>query len=648
MFRRAISIAILFCLSALPALAQDPQRLALVIGNDAYRHVTPLERATADASAFARTLRDDRGFEVFEALNADRATMVETITRFLSSIRKDDIALVFYAGHGVQLDPERRDTLYLLPTDIPALDGADGGLEFYLSSTAINFATISQQIADRGAQLRVFILDSCRNNPFATSGTRAVGVTRGLGLVTQSRGEFVVFSAAPGNVALDRLPDDTSPNSVFTRVFLKHFQARAYLEDVINEVQEEVLTLSRQAAIEQEPYYTDGVAGKTCLDADCSTGPDVPPENPFLAADEVEEVFWQQCETRDNPAYCEAYLSQYPTGIFATLAELRLEELTAPPATGPQAALLQPDLQAEPQPPEEPTGRTAEDYAALLDTQRPPEGQAPPALSLGKDCEFCPHMIDLPGGPFRMGSISGAGGPEEQPVTDITLPPFQLSQSEITIGEFRRFIEETGYAIASGCFVWTPEGRMRFRKNASWENPGYAATDDMPVSCINWDDAARYTFWLNNLEGGGGYRLPSEAEFEYAARAGTETDYPWGDDPAEACTHVNAADAASRFRWKNTACTDAGPDVVPVAPAPTNGFGLSHMIGNLWEWTADCWSGSHEGASPQGAPRTDGLCEGRVLKGGSWDDPTDHLRPSYRVSIPAQRRQANIGFRVAR
>lgn len=630
-------ITLLFAQSAL-----GQERLALVIGNDAYQNVVPLERAVADAEAFAQTLQNERGFEVFKLLNADRAEMVETISRFLSRVSKDDIAMVFYAGHGVQLDPQRRDTLYLLPTDIPALDAGQGGLEFYLSSTAINFASISQQIAERGARLRVFILDSCRNNPFKASGTRAIGLTAGIGQLTQSKGEFLIFSAAPGEVALDRLPGDTDVNSVFTRVFLKHFQRGLYLEDVINDVQEEVLQLSLRASIQQEPYYTDGVAGKTCLENNCDGDPTPP------VAEDVERVFWEQCENRTSAAYCEAYLSQFPNGVYATLAALRIEELTAPPKVAllPRApnrtaeeydALLGQQTDLGP-------GATAEDYAAL-DLS---EGFRSGSNFVTKDCVFCPTMVDLSGGPFRMGSISGEGDATEQPVVAITLLPFQISQSEISVADFRRFIDETGYSISNGCFVWTPEGKMRFRKDANWENPGYELTDDMPVSCINWDDAARYTYWLNSVEGGGGYRLPSEAEFEYAARSGTETDFPWGDDPAEACDYVNAADSASRFRWRNKACADKGTEVVANDAYPPNAFGLNHMIGNMWEWTADCWSASHKGYSPQGAPRTEGLCEGRVLRGGSWDDPTDHLRPSYRVSIPSQRRQANIGFRVAR
>ena len=135
-----------------------------------------------------------------------------------------------------------------------------------------------------------------------------VGLSRGLGNLRSSRGEFVFFTAAPGEVALDLLPDDDdTENSVFTRVFLKHFRQGAYLEDVANDVQEEVLELSRQANIIQEPYYSDGVAGKTCIDAECGTV-----SAPSGGGSELEATYWRLCETRDTLSYCKAYIKSYP------------------------------------------------------------------------------------------------------------------------------------------------------------------------------------------------------------------------------------------------------------------------------------------------------------------------------------------------
>ncbi|MEO1599172.1 MAG: caspase family protein [Pseudomonadota bacterium] len=322
-------------LVTLPASAAQPRKLALVIGNDLYQNFVPLERAVADSRAYRDMLQNTRGFEVFYAENANRAASFQKIFQFISNIRPGDTAMVVYSGHGVQLDPDRRDSLFLLPTDIPNVDPGIGAEEAFLSANGIRFSDISQWVRERGAKLSIFVLDACRDNPFTgRGGTRSVGLSRGLGLVNASEGEFVFFAAAPGEVALDRLPyGDTNPNSVFTRAFLKHFQPNTYLEDVANNVQEEVLELSRQANLRQAPYYTDGVAGKACIDATCSVpriadpvAEKAPEPTTALTAD-VEETFWRLCETRDNPAYCEAYIQQYPEGPRALLAEVRLNEM---------------------------------------------------------------------------------------------------------------------------------------------------------------------------------------------------------------------------------------------------------------------------------------------------------------------------------
>lgn len=328
--------AMVALLSATTASAAEARRLALVIGNDAYRNFVPLQRAVADSRAYRDMLQGTRGFEVYYAENADRATTYQKVFQFISNIRPGDTAMVVYSGHGVQLDPDRRDSLFLLPTDIPNVDPGIGAEEAFLSANGIRFSDISQWVKERGARLSIFVLDACRDNPFTNrGGTRSVGLSRGLGRVDAGEGEFVFFAAAPGEVALDRLPyNDDDPNSVFTRTFLKHFKPNTYLEDVANNVQEEVLELSRQASIRQAPYYTDGVAGKTCIDQSCSAPRAAEPAEPTPVATapgqlDVEETFWRLCETRENPAYCEAYIQQYPEGPRALLAEVRLSEIRA-------------------------------------------------------------------------------------------------------------------------------------------------------------------------------------------------------------------------------------------------------------------------------------------------------------------------------
>jgi formylglycine-generating enzyme required for sulfatase activity len=215
--------------------------------------------------------------------------------------------------------------------------------------------------------------------------------------------------------------------------------------------------------------------------------------------------------------------------------------------------------------------------------------------------------------------------------------------TEVTVGDYRRFLAASGYTPAPGCYIWTAEGKMRQRKAAGWADPGLPATDNMPVTCVNWQDATAYAAWLA-VDTGLDVRLPSEAELEYAIRAGSSDNS--APSPEQACATINAADAASRFGWRNRACEDGFPDLASADAVEPNAFGVKGALGNLWEWTADCWSPSHRGAQPDGTART-GTCDSRTLRGGSWDDPLQNLRPSYRVGIPATRRQANVGFRIA-
>ncbi len=311
--------------------AAAARKLALVIGNDTYTNVAPLQRAVADARAYKDVLENERGFEVFYVENAGRAETYQTIYSFLGQIQPGDVTMVVYAGHGVQLDPERRDTLFLLPTDIPNVDPGLGAEELFFNASGISFSQLASQIEARGAGLRLFVLDACRDNPFANRGTgRAIGVSRGIGAISSGNGEFIFYSAGPGQQALDRLPTgDDSPNSVFTRVFLEHFKEGAYLEDIANDVQARVLELASLARFEQTPYYSDGVPGKTCLDAECGRGVEIVKVDPGAGTVDpvIEQSYWEQCASHESVALCQAYLDAFPEGAYAILVAARIQVL---------------------------------------------------------------------------------------------------------------------------------------------------------------------------------------------------------------------------------------------------------------------------------------------------------------------------------
>ncbi len=160
--------------------------------------------------------------------------------------------------------------------------------------------------------------------------------------------------------------------------------------------------------------------------------------------------------------------------------------------------------------------------------------------------------------------------------------------------------------------------------------------DRQPVINVTWDDAQRYVEWLKRMTGKP-YRLLTEAEYEYAARAGTQTAYPWGDEIGKG--HAHCASCGSQWEGKQT---------VPVGSFAPNAFGLYDVAGNVWQWVQDCYHDDYNGAPPDGSPWTTGDCSRRVVRGGSWDYPPQFLRSAGRNKSSPDDRYFGIGFRVGR
>ena len=202
-----------------------------------------------------------------------------------------------------------------------------------------------------------------------------------------------------------------------------------------------------------------------------------------------------------------------------------------------------------------------------------------------------------------------------------------------------------------GCFVWA--GReFEIDQTRDWRNPGFPQDDTHPVACVSWEDASAYVSWLSQRTGRK-YRLLTEAEWEYAARAGTTTARFWGDDAAMSCIHANGADISTRAQvpatdsWDAAPCNDRYAYTAPVGSYRANVFGLHDMLGNVEEWTQDCWNGNYRTAPADGSAAAAGDCSLRAVRGGSWDDSPVALRAAYRVGSPTTIRVHRRGFRVA-
>lgn len=282
--------------------------------------------------------------------------------------------------------------------------------------------------------------------------------------------------------------------------------------------------------------------------------------------------------------------------------------------------------------------------------EKPAQAGQPPGMDPGstfQDCAACPEMVVIPAGSFRMGDLTGQGPRSEQPPRQVTIgQPFALGKYEITAGQFAKFVVATGHQSGGGCWTYE-EGEWEKDKGKSWRSPGFPQISSNPLVCVNWQDAKAYAAWLSK-ETGKAYRLPTEAQWEYAARAGTESVYHFGQTAKDICTFANGADLSTPFAWRNQACDDNWSDVAPIGSLRENRFGLHDMHGNVWEWVEDCWSDSHAGApTDESARRTDD-CQEHVLRGGSWLGRLKNLRSASRVGRAATNRNHSVGFRLAR
>ena len=259
-----------------------------------------------------------------------------------------------------------------------------------------------------------------------------------------------------------------------------------------------------------------------------------------------------------------------------------------------------------------------------------------------RDCEACPLMVVVPPGSFTMGSPGDEEGRYalEGPQHEVTIgAPLAVGVHEVTFEEWDACVD------AGGCGGHTPE-------DEGW------GRGRLPVINVSWEDAQSYVEWLSG-ETGRSYRLLSEAEWEYVARGGTTTPRYWS-GASEHCRHANGLDQdlartnegrawmAEYNRLQPAQCSDGHDRTAPVGSYPANPFGLHDVLGNVNEWTLDCWNNSHADAPGDGSTRMSGDCSSRSLRGGGWLGGARTLRSAFRIGYPAGNRYFLIGLRVAR
>jgi formylglycine-generating enzyme required for sulfatase activity len=347
---------------------------------------------------------------------------------------------------------------------------------------------------------------------------------------------------------------------------------------------------------------------------DRATGTKSPGIVPRASPEQFELAFWNSIKDSAHASDYEAYLKAYPKGRFAVLAQARIARLHAPvvqgPTTGPSTAQAPaptaPPVKAKPTPakPQAPATTAATSAAAA----------AARASGEIRDCQSCPVLVSLPAGSFTMGS--NASDPSERPAHHVVIDaPFAIGKFEVTVQQWNACV------TANGC------PRLAQALNA---NP------NAPVRDVSWDDAQQYIKWIG-LVSGKPFRLPTEAEWEFAARGGTASPYWWGDKIVPGKAN----------------CKECGPPWHEDGPAnvgsfAANGYGMHDTSGSVWEWVADCWHTSFKGAPEDGTAWDEPNCRVRVIRGGSWRDGSAYMLASTRFKYDAGVRQSQNGFRVAR
>ena len=630
------------------AEVRNSNGVAVIIGNKNYRNddIPPVAYAHRDAEAFKHYVIEVLGFDpdnVFELRDADRGEMFKAFGRRkgtmsdlwagLARLPEDGDVVVYYSGHGVPGGGKG----YLLPVNVSPWAAQEDGYPLDLLYEKLG-------ALDKARSVQVF-LDACFSGGshagFLVQGASPVAMSAAMPM--EAAGKVTVLTAAQGSQLASW--DEEAEHGLFTHHLLDALygkgdrdrdgrvtadEARAYLDAHMSPAA--WLTYSR----EQKAVLLKTARAEVVLaSVEGGAFPARPVLDPVLVTEtkrEDDEAF-AQAKAEGTVVAFEGYLSSCTLCGHAEQAQ-RLKVEAERKARGEEARRAEAERKRAD---DEAFARakrlhTESGYREYLARGGRHEAEARALLSevtkprweIGKefrDCPECPKLVVVPEGPFMMGSPSSEAGREgdEGPAHRVTIArPFAVGVYEVTFGEWDACVSD------GGCGSYRPSDR-------GW------GRGKRPVINVSWEDAQGYVRWLSGKTGEE-YRLLSESEWEYVARAGTRTRYWWGVGIGR--SRANCDGCGSRWDNRQTA---------PVGSFSPNAFGLHDVHGNVWEWVEDCWNGSYAGAPTDGSAWTSEDCSRRILRGGSWGDgPWTFLRSAYRNWDSSGNRNVNFGFRVAR
>ncbi len=633
-----------------PAAAEvrDRYGIAVIIGNKTYsnKRVPQVSYAHEDADAFRRYVDDVLGYRAANILDLRDATQgqIESVFgnershegklwRFLDPKGRSDV-VVFYSGHGVPGLKDKRG--YLLPADASPDTAEINGYPVDLLYKNLRKLKESKSIA-------VF-LDAC----FSGDSHKGMLVRSAspvfikVVLPTAGKKMMVLTAASADEVASW---DETAKHGLFTEHLLDALygkadanrdgrvtglEAKSYLDDTMTAAARRIFGRYQNASL-------NGAADMALSVASGRSFPTRPIELTALTPKLSRPAPTSPpVAVEPDPVSVERGLDLSRADRVFVQRGLNGLQLDAGPADGLYGPKTR-DAIGKWQVSKGYSGTgylTGDQAKALVSTGRETQvavGIYPgsPGIvhaasrsvggpgSVFRDCANCPEMVVIPAGSFRMGDLSGGGDADEKPVHGVTISrSFAVGKFEVTFSEWDACVSSGGCRHRPGDNGWGRGSR--------------------PVMNVSWNDAQAYIKWLSGKTGKG-YRLLSESEWEYVARAGSNTKYPWGNEVGN--NRANCDGCGSSWDGKQTA---------PAGSFSANGFGLHDMIGNVWEWVGDCWNGNYAGAPSDGSARMDGVCSLRVLRGGSWDFKPRNVRSALRNWYRSGSRSSLLGFRLAR
>ncbi len=612
------------------------RRVALVIGNGAYTNAPALVNPRNDAEDMAAALKA-LGFEVIAGTDLDKRAMDRKILEFEKALAGAEAGVFHYSGHGLQV----AGVNYLVPVDA----SLESAAALRIEAVRLDFI---QETMEQQTKTNILFLDACRNNPLARNlaralGTRSAEVGHGLAAVESGAGTLISFSTQPGNVALD----GTERNSPYSGPLVKALAVPG--EDVLS-----MLTGVRNAVMastggKQVPWDNNALTAKFYFNhASAAAVPAAPLSDDAQA--------WSLVQNSQSEAVLEEFGRRFPDSVYAGFAKARVEELRRskgraswwpwggspqadPPKAQEQVAVVAPKT---PPVPPKPVEEACEDGLLVSVAVGKKPCIKPGSGAFFKDCPDCPEMVIAPAGSFTMGSpdTEKEHQSDESPQHEVIFEkPFAVGRFAVTRDEFEAFVKDSGYSADGGCYGWRG-GSWEFDSGKSWRSPGFAQTGSHPVVCVNWNDAKAYVSWLAR-KAGKEYRLLSEAEREYATRAGRTAPFWWG-----AQISVEQANYDGNYTYNGGSKGEWRQKTVPVKSFQANPWGLYQVHGNVWDWVEDCRHGDYHNAPGDGSAWTTGECTYRVLRGGSWSNDPRYLRAAFRFINGPVDRYDIWGFRV--